>query len=128
MTIECNLWYWAQQTNYKRMLLGQLGNLNVDWILDIIVVAMLNFMSEIMAFGCVGECPFILRRYMLLYLEVKCHHVFNLISSDSAKYSCFIYIHMEWERGREKMRSKMLKTDEMSFINEICSIYLTGLF
>lgn len=70
---------------------------------------------------------FILRRYMLLYLEVKCHHVFNLIWSDSAKYSCFIYIHMEWETGREKMCSKMLITDEMSFTNEICSIYLTGL-
>lgn len=65
--------------------------------------------------------------YTLKYLGMKCHDVFNLISSESAKYSCFIHTHV-W-REREKKNGKMLKTDDyVNFTTEICNIYLIGLF
>lgn len=55
---------------------------------------------------------------ILKHLRMKCHDVFNLISSDSAKYSCsvaidiYMYTHMQSERGEGKTCGKMLKTED----------------
>lgn len=70
-------------------------------------------------------------RYTLKYLGLKCHDAFNLISSESAKYSCFIHTHVwsEREREREGKNGKILKTDDyVNFTTEIYNIYLRGLF
>lgn len=63
------------------------------------------------------EDVLVLRRYVMKYLGVKWHDVFSLISSDSAKYSCYkpisIDTHTYGEReGEKKMCGKMLKTDK----------------
>lgn len=60
------------------------------------------------------ENVLVLRRYILKYLEVKCHDVFNFISSDSAKSSCCVSISIDthtqiWSGGEKKTCGKMLK-------------------
>lgn len=57
-------------------------------MLSNVIVAMLSFVNEMTAFGYAGDV-LVLRRYVIKYLGVKCHDIFDLISSDLAKYSCY---------------------------------------
>jgi len=75
-------------------------------VLSNITVSMLNFVNEIITFGYVGNV-LVLRRYVIKYLGVKCHDVFNLISSDSAKYSCYKTVSIDthtqiWSKREEE--------------------------
>ena len=67
---------------------------------------MLNFVNEMIAFGYVGDV-LVLRRYVIKYLGVKCHDVFDLISSDSAKYACYKTVSIDahtqiWSKREEE--------------------------
>ena len=76
-------------------------------MLSNVIVSMLSFVSEMTAFGYAGDV-LVLRRYVIKYLGVKCHDIFDLISSDLAKYSCYktvsidTHTHKYGVREREK--------------------------
>ena len=75
--------------------------------------------------GFFGECPYSLD-INLKCLGVKCHNVFNLVSSNSAKYSSFPRVHMCREGGRKQMCGEIFETNDSRWLLPMRFIIVTS--
>ena len=49
----------------------------MNWISEDIIQLVLDIWSVVMILKYVGKCPYSVKKYMLKYLGLKCHDVYN---------------------------------------------------